>query len=476
MRTRRHTSSPARRQQPASQQPSTRRVQVPLAVSPAPRHALNAGLVFSGGFAGLIAVGTFLLMLPISQADGNWTPLLDAAFIAVSAACVTGLVVVDTGTYWSFFGQLVMATLVQVGGFGFMILSTFLLRLAGRRTSLRERLLLQESIGGSGVGSALTLARRVLLFTVVVEGVGAVILTLAFLEHQPLGTAIWWGIFHAITAFNNAGFDLTGGYQSMVPFANAPLVLLPLSLLVILGSLSYGVAEDIVRRRSFVRLTLDSKLVLVTSGGLLVGGTLLLLFTERANGGTFGPMPFWMQVMNAFFHSAVARSAGFNSVDLAAITDGGLLVLIGLMLIGGSAGSTAGGIKVQTLGILLSATASAVRGLPDVVAFRRRVPIPDVLRAIAVTVLSFALVFLATFLMGLTGSQPFLRELFEVVSAYATAGMSTGLSAESGPVGRLILMIVMFIGRLGPLTLAVALAEREHGSPLRWPAANVRIG
>ena len=172
----------------------------------------------------------------------------------------------------------------------------------------------------------------------------------------------------------------------------------------------------------------------------------------------------------------MARSAGFNSVDLAAVTDGGLLVLIVLMLIGGSAGSTAGGIKVQTLGILLSATASAIRGLPDVIAFRRRVPIPDVLRAIAVTVLSFSLVFLATFLMGLTGSQPFLRELFEVVSAYATAGMSTGLSAEASPVGRLILMVIMFIGRLGPLTLALALAEREHGSPLRWPAANVRIG
>ena len=288
-----------------------------------------------------------------------------------------------------------------------------------------------------------------LLFTVIVEGVGAAILTVAFLEHQPLGTALWWGVFHSITAFNNAGFDLTGGYQSMVPFANAPLVLLPLSVLVILGSLSYGVAEDIVRRRSFVRLTLDSKLVLVTSVGLLVGGTLLLLFTERQNGGTLAPMPVWMQVLNAFFQSAVSRSAGFNSVDLAAVTDGGLLVLIGLMLIGGSAGSTAGGIKVQTLGILLSATSSAIRGLPDVMAFQRRVPMPDVLRAIAVTVLSFALVFVATFLLGLTDTQPFLRELFEVVSAFGTVGMSTGLTVDANPMGRLILMIIMFVGGSG---------------------------
>jgi trk system potassium uptake protein TrkH len=172
----------------------------------------------------------------------------------------------------------------------------------------------------------------------------------------------------------------------------------------------------------------------------------------------------------------MTRSAGFNSVDLAAMTDGGLLVLIGLMMIGGAAGSTAGGIKVQTFGILLSATVSAVRGLPDVVAFERRVPIPDILRAIAVTVLSFTLVFLATFLLGLTSAQPFLRELFEVVSAFGTVGMSTGLTVESSAGGRLILMLLMFVGRLGPLTLAIALAEREHGSPLRWPSEAVRIG
>lgn len=401
---------------------------------------------------------------------------MDAAFVAVSAVSVTGLVVVDTGTGWSGFGQAVVAALVQIGGYGFMILSTLLLRLAGRRTSLRERLLLQESLGGPAVGSVLTLARRVLLYTVVVEGIGALILWWAFLEYQPPATAAWWGVFHAITAFNNAGFDLTGNYQSMVPFQQAPLVLLPISLLAILGSFSYTVGEDLIRRRSFVRLTLDSKLVLVTSIGLLIGGTLALLFTERANGSTFAPMPFEYRVLNAFFQSASARSAGFNSLDLAMLTDGGLLVLIGLMLIGGASGSTAGGIKVQTLGILLSATASAIRGTEDVTAFGRRVPMPDVLRAIAVTVLAFALVFLATFMMGVADSQPFLRELFEIVSAFGTAGMSTGLTLEASPLSRLILMGMMFVGRLGPLTLALALAEREHGSPLRWPAETVRIG
>jgi trk system potassium uptake protein len=453
-----------------------RSIRVPLRIAPAPRRALNAGLVFAGGFGVLIVAGTILLMLPVSQASGEWTSLLDAALIAVSATCVTGLVVMDTGTYWSVFGQVVILALIQVGGFGFMILSTFLLRLAGRRTSLRERLLLSESLGGGAFGSALGLARRILLFTVVVEGVGALILTIAFLESQPLPTAIWWGVFHAISTFNNAGFDLTGGYRSMTPYQDSPAVLLSLSALVILGGISYSVVEDVLRRRRFLRLSLDSKLVLVTTLGLLPGGTLLLLFTERANAGTLAPMSPGLQVLNAFFQSVAARSSGFNSIDIAAMTDGGLLVLIVLMMIGGAAGSTAGGIKVQTLGILLSATASAIRGLPDVVAFERRVPMPDVLRAIAVTVLSFTLVFLATFLLGLMGAQPFLRELFEVVSAFATTGLSTGLTAESSAGGRLILMVMMFVGRLGPLTLAIALAEREHGSPLRWPSEAVRIG
>lgn len=453
-----------------------RSVRVPPRVSPAPRRALNAGLVFAGGFALLTVVGTILLMLPVSHANGEWTPVLDAALTAVSAACVTGLVVVDTGTYWSGFGQAVILALIQVGGFGFMILSTFLLRMIGRQTSLRERLLLSESLGGGAFGSALGLARRILLFTLVVEGIGALVLAIAFLESQPPATAVWWGVFHAVSSFNNAGFDLTGGFRSMVPYQQSPSILLALSALVILGSISYSVVEDVLRRRGFRRLTLDSKLVLVTTLGLLPGGTLALLFTERANGSTFAPMSAGPQTLNAFFHSTVARTAGFNSVDLAAMTDGGLLVLILLMMIGGAAGSTAGGIKVQTLGILLSATVSAVRGLPDVVAFERRVPVPDILRAIAVTVLSFALVFLATFLLGLTSVQPFLRELFEVVSAFATVGMSTGLTAEASAGGRLVLMLLMFVGRLGPLTLAIALAEREHGSPLRWPSESVRIG
>jgi trk system potassium uptake protein len=207
---------------------------------PVQRRALNAGVVFAGGFSGLIVVGTLLLMLPISHSTGQWTSLLDAMFTATSAVAVTGLVVVDTGTYWSGFGQAVILALIQIGGLGFMTSSTLLLRLIGRRASLRERLLLQESQGGGAVGSALGLARRVLVFTLVIEGVGALMLTLAFLPERPLMEAVWWGVFHSITAFNNAGFDLTGGFRSVGMYQDAPHILLPLSFLVIFGAVDVG--------------------------------------------------------------------------------------------------------------------------------------------------------------------------------------------------------------------------------------------
>lgn len=460
----------------ASQSPAAGSIRVPLAVAPSPQRALNAGVVFVVGFTAVIAVGTLLLMLPVSQAEGRVTGILDAAFTATSAVCVTGLVVVDTGTHWSFFGQVVLLTLMEIGGFGFMTTSTLLLQLAGQRTSLQNRLLLQESLGGGALGSTLRLARQTALFMLVVQAAGALVLTLAFLPEQPVHVAVWWGIFHAGSAFTNGSFDLTGGFRSMTPYQEAPVVLLTLATLIIAGGLSFAVVQDILRRRRFQRLTVDSKLVVVVTLSLLVVGALTLLFTERNNAATFAEQSPGTRLVNAFFLSAATRTAGFNAVDIAALTEGSLLIIIVLMLIGGATGSMAGGIKVQTLGILLSATVSAVRGSSDVVAFKRRVPTADILRAIAVTVLSFALVFLATFALAVTETQPFLRELFEVVSAFGTVGLSTGLTAETSPAGRLVLMVMMFAGRLGPLTLALALAERQHGSPFRWPAETVRIG
>jgi trk system potassium uptake protein TrkH len=432
--------------------------------------------VFVSGFAGFIALGTAILALPVSSEDGRWTPVLDALFTSTSAVCVTGLVVVDTGTYWSTFGQLVILVLVQLGGFGFMTSSTLLLLLTRREATLHERMLLRESLGSGSLGSVLQLARNVVVFTLLVEAVGAVILGVAFIGQVQPGQAVWWGVFHAVSAFNNAGFDLVGGFRSLVPFNGQPQILLPIACLVMLGGISYAVVADLLWRRRFERLALDSKLVLVTSAALVVLGTAGVLFTERTNPGTLGDMSLGPRLLNAFFTGVTPRTAGFNSVDTRAMTENGLFVLIALMFVGGAAGSTAGGIKVQTFSVLLCAIVSAVRGRGDVEAFGRRVPNPQVLRAVAVALLALAVVFVIAFALTLTEQARFLYLLFEAFSAFGTVGMSTGITPELTPASRIIVILTMFAGRLGPLTLVLALATRERRRGYAWPEEGIRIG
>jgi trk system potassium uptake protein TrkH len=432
-------------------------------------------VVFVYGFVILIAVGTILLSLPFASAAGDWTAPLDALFTATSAVCLTGLLVVDTGTYWSGFGQAVILALIQIGGFGFMTSSTLLLLLIGRRVSLRERLLLKESLGGGGLGSVLTLARRVFVFTVIAEATGVVLLTLHFATELPLPKALWWGLFHAVSAFNNAGFDLVGGYRGLIPYSHAPLVLLTLAALFVFGALSYTTIEDVVRRRRFARLALDSKLVLTVTFGLLLAGAVLLLLTERSNVDTLGAMDTGARLLNAFFLSA-ARTAGFSTVDVGKMTDDGLLVLIALMFIGGASGSTAGGIKVQTFGILFFAIVAAVRGANEVQAFQRRVPINQVLRAIAIALLGVAWAFTLSLALNVTEGTSALRNIFEAVSALSTVGLSTGITPEASHWARIVLIVAMFTGRLCPLTLALALAARERPARYHWPEETIKLG
>lgn len=432
--------------------------------------------MFVSAFAAVILAGGVALALPVASADGRWTSFLDALFTATSAVCVTGLVVVDTGTYWSGVGQAIILVLMQLGGFGFMAGATLLLLLPGHRTTLRERLLIRESVGGGGLGAALALARRMVLLGLLAEAAGAAVLAAFFLHEGEGLRALWWGVFHAVAAFTNGSFDLTGGYRSLTPYSRAPVVLLTIAGLIVLGGISYTVADDILKRRRFVRLTLDTKLVLVTTAGLLVLGTAGVLFTERTNPDTLGAMGPGPRILNAFFLAVVPRTAGFSSVDIGRMTEAGQIVLIPLMFIGGASGSMAGGIKVQTFSLLFFAIISAVRGLPEVEAFRRRVPTAEVLRAIAVALLSVALVFGAAFALNVSERVAFLRVLFEAVSAFGTVGLSTGITPETSAAGRMILIATMFVGRLGPLTLFLALAARERHARYRWPEEAVKIG
>ena len=459
-------------------QPQKFIVKAPKRLRQAPSPAISLVMVF----AILISVGTLLLTLPIATASGVPTRFIDALFTATSAACVTGLVVVDTGTYWSTFGHVVILVLIQLGGFGIMAGSTLLLLLfLRRRTTLRDRVLVQESLGGLQLGTVTTVVKRIAIFTIVCEVIGAVVLGISFTlggEAGPPGDllGVWWGVFHSISAFNNAGFDLTGGFRSLIPFVDDWVVLLTIGSLLVLGGLGFAIVGDAIARHRWSRMALETKLVLTTTGALLVVGTVLIGLTEWTNPATLGALPAEQRFLNAFFESATLRTAGFTALDTGALIESTLFVVMALMFIGGASGSTAGGIKVNTFSVLLIAIVSTVKGEPSATAFGRRIQHAIVYRALAVAFLAIAFVFVIGLGLTLTTDATFVQTLFEAVSAFGTVGASTGITPDLTDPGRLITSFAMFVGRLGPLTLVIALAARAHPVPYRPAVESVRIG
>jgi trk system potassium uptake protein TrkH len=435
-------------------------------------------LVLTLGFAALIAVGTLVLMLPISSAAGRWTSPVDALFTATSAVCVTGLVVFDTATYWSGFGQAAILLMVQVGGFGFMTGSTLLLLLlAGRRSGLQNRLLVQASTGVTELGGVGRIVRQAAVFTLVAEVVGAGVLFAAFLARglDPVTGAVW-GIFHAVSAFNNAGFDLMGGFQSLSGFADDPLVLGAIGVLIVLGGIGVAIVGDVVSKRRWRRLALETKVVLLTTAVLIGVGATTVLALEWGNPETLGALPEEQRPFNALFEAVTLRTAGFSSMPTGSLRDATLFVVMALMFIGGASGSTAGGIKVTTFSVLLIAIVSTALGRPSAEAFGRRVPHSIIYRALSVALLSVAFVFMVGFTLELVSGAPFVEVLFEATSAFGTVGASTGLTPQLTDAARLVLIPAMFVGRLGPLTLAVALAARARPVSYRPAVETMRIG
>ncbi len=431
------------------------------------------------GFAVVIAIGTVILSLPIASADGSWTRPLDALFTATSAVCVTGLVVLDTGSYWSPFGHLVILALIQIGGFGFMTGSTLLLfLLIGRRTGLRDRMLVQASTGVPELGSVTTLVKRIAAFTLIAELAGAAVLTAAFAgEGLAWGQATWWGIFHSISAFNNAGFDLTGGFRSLADYVGNPWILGPIGVLIVLGGLGYAIVGDAVGKRRWTRLALETKLVLVTTVILVVGGAVAIGVFEWSNPRTLGALPESQRPLNALFESVTLRTAGFSALDTAGLAEASLFVVMALMFIGGASGSTAGGIKVNTFSVLLVAIVSIVRGLPSAEAFGRRIQHILIYRALSVALLSIAFVFVVGLLLELTTpAASFVVIMFESISAFGTVGASTGITPDLPDSARLVVIVAMFIGRLGPLTLILAMTARSRPVLSRPAVETIRIG
>ena len=450
---------------------------IPLPVIPRPKHPGLSPLILVYGFAGVIILGTILLMLPVASKTGQFTSPVNTLFTAASAVCVTGLAVVDTGDYWSSFGQGVILVLIQIGGLGFMTSATLLLLVLGRRLGLRERWLIGQSLGTERLGGMVKLVRRILVFTLICEAIGAAIFYIRFSLENPTGTAAWKAVFQAVSAFNNCGLDLFGNFRSLLGYQTDTTVILTTAGLIILGGISFVVVADMGRMRRFGRLSVDSKIVLVTTLGLLVLGTVVFLLSEYGNSATLGPLSFPYKLLNAFFHSVTPRTAGFSSINIGSMAAYSQFFTILLMFVGGAAGSTAGGIKVNTFGMLVATIWSTIRGKEHAGAFGREFANQQIHRALALVMLSLTLIFIVVFVLTITDKGfGFLKLLFETVSAFGTVGLSTGITPDLSVAGRLIITAMMFIGRLGPLILVLSLTQGQKPSEYRYPQDEVRIG
>ena len=441
----------------------------------------HAEAVLALGFLTIILLGTVLLALPAASADGRSIGLADSLFTSTSAVCVTGLVVRDTGTTFSFFGQIVLLVLIQVGGLGFMVFATMIMVMLGRKISIRGRMLIRESMNTDSMSGLARLTWLYLLLSLGIELAGAAVLAFRFVPLFGWKHGVWMALFHAVSAFCNAGFDLFGGYASLTAFSGDPLVLLTVAVLIILGGLGFSVILETLRNRDGFRgLSLHTRVVLMTTLVLLLAGTAFFWLAERTNPETLAGCPEGEKALNAFFQSVTLRTAGFNSFDLSRFRDGSKLFSCLMMMIGASPASTGGGMKTTTVATLVLLVLSFVRGRNEVNVARRRLSGDIPRRALAVAVLYLTMLITGTLVISLIedGRFPLADVFFEASSAMGTVGVSAVGTPNLSPAGRAVLLPMMFLGRVGPLTLAVAVAKRQGGarSVSKYPEERIMIG
>jgi trk system potassium uptake protein TrkH len=445
------------------------------------------------GFLAVILIGAFLLNLPIASADGNSIGFVDALFTSTSAVCVTGLVVVNTLSHWTMFGKIVIVLLIQIGGLGFMTITTTLFIILGKKIRLKERLIIQEALNQYTLAGMVRLAKNVVLGTLILELLGAILLAIRFIPDYGKD-GIFMSIFHAVSAFCNAGFDIVGD-SSLVPYVGDALVNITIMSLIVLGGLGFTVWLDYIKmfkekkkfrytfKRAFQRLTLHSKLVTVLTIALILVGFVFFLMIEGSNPATLGTMGFKEKLLGSMFQSVTTRTAGFNTIILPNMNDASKFMTIILMFIGGSPAGTAGGIKTVTFGVIFLAVVSVTKGREDVEAFNKRVTWDIVKRALAVMIISITVVISTTMLLSITEVAIahqflFMDVFFEAVSAFATVGLSLGITPYLSTLGKLIICLTMFIGRLGPVTMMVAfsLRDKKHKSTIRKPEEKILVG
>lgn len=442
----------------------------------------NGSQMVAMSFMLMILTGALLFMLPISTQDRQGLTFLDALFTATSATCVTGLTVIDVGNQLSWFGKMVLIGLIQVGGLGIMTMTTLVMVLAGRKVSLRERLLLQESMNQTEISGVVRIALNIIKYTLIIEFVVGTIMAFHFAVNKGLGwLGVMYGYWHSVSAFCNAGFDLMGDYKSLIDYSGDVVINLSIALLITLGGLGFMVLEDIKRAFkqgfSWSGFALQTKIVLLTTLGLHVVGTVLIWLFESNNPYTLGNMTMFDSWLAAFFQAVSARTAGFNTIDLVQLHDSSMFVLIIWMFIGAGSGSTAGGIKMTTFVVLMASLWYMIKGQRDVVMFGRRIEERIADKSFVITVLCLLWVIFATMVLVVlsNGQYPFIHILFEVVSGFGTVGLGIGITPHWEPLGKWILILTMYIGRIGILTFILSFLGTGNNK-IRFPSEHINIG
>ena len=429
------------------------------------------------GFILVILVGALILTLPISTTSGESANFLDALFTATSAVCVTGLIVVDTGTYWNMFGQTVIMILIEIGGLGFMSFTTLIAIILGKKITLRERLILQDAMNTFNIQGLVKMVKYVLVFTVSVQFFGALLFSTQFVPEYGLGKGIFYSIFHSISAFCNAGFDILGNFSSLTSYNSNAVVILVASALIIIGGLGFTVWSELYSSKSLKKVSLHSKMVILMTTVLVLGGTILMFLFENNNVNTIAHMSFFDKIMNSFFASVTPRTAGFNSISTDGMTTAGQFLTIILMFIGGSPGSTAGGIKTTTIGILIVTIICVIQGREDAEVFKRRFSKDLVYKAFTLIFIGVSLVIVVTMLLSYTEKgASFIALFYETVSALGTAGLTLGLTSELSSVGKVLIMFMMYLGRVGPLTVVLSITRKKINSGIKYPEGKILIG
>ena len=444
------------------------------------RLKLQPAQVIALVFAGLILLGAVLLSLPEASRSGRSCGFLPALFTATSSTCVTGLILFDTWTQWSGFGQIVILSLIEIGGLGFMSAASLIVFLLRKKVGLKQRMVMAQSLSVNDMDGVVLLQKWVLFGSLGIQLTGALILFFRFLPEYGAVNAAKWGVFHAISGFCNAGFDIVGCIQpgaSMVVFNDDPVVMITLMALVMLGGLGFFVWEEVATLRSWKKFSVYTKLVLAASGVLFFGGAAAFCLLEWNNPGTLGPMPVWQKILNGCFQSVTVRTAGFAGVDQALLTDGGKAVSMVLMLIGGCSGSTAGGMKVVTMLVLILFIAARARGRNTVCVFKRTIPERQALDAMTIASIMVGLAVFGGILISVTSPVGFTDALYEAVSALATVGLTAGVTPVMSLAAKLLIIVYMYFGRVGVLTLSLGfLMGNKAEDRYRYANTNLIIG